>query len=118
MKKHKKPKNSGLSLSDIQVGYLYLTQSGQFRAVLAVEGDFMIYAPSSEGLSATDLQGDDMPFDNSPFKKCQIVTFAKKDYQEFSFDGTLSLYHRLTEKQMAQAIQQCNAKLAIQDLLA
>ncbi len=50
-----------------------------------------------------------MPFDNQPFKKCQIVTFAKKDYQVFNFNGT----DKLNDNQIAKAIAQCNAKSAI-----
>ena len=54
-----------------------------------------------------------MPFDNQPFKKCQIVTFAKKDYQVFSFNGTEAIKHQLNESQLAEAIAQCNAKSAM-----
>jgi hypothetical protein len=59
-----------------------------------------------------------MPFENMPFKKCQISTFAKKDYQVFNFNGTEAIKHKLNEIQLAEAITQCNAKSAIATLLA
>lgn len=99
---------------DVEVGYLYLTSANQYRAVLAIKGEFMIYAPSLEGTTPFDST---MPFDNQPFKKCQIVTFAKKDYQVFNFNGTAAIKHKLNDKQIAQAIAQCNAKSAINELL-
>jgi hypothetical protein len=54
-----------------------------------------------------------MPFDNQPFKKCQIVTFAKKDYQVFNFNGTEAIKHKLNDTQLAETIAQCNAKSAM-----
>jgi hypothetical protein len=59
-----------------------------------------------------------MPFANQPFKKCQIVTFAKKDYQVFDFNGTDAIKHKVDELQLVEAIAQCNAKSAIAALLA
>jgi hypothetical protein len=53
-----------------------------------------------------------------PFKKCQISTFAKKDYQVFNFNGTEAIKHKLNEIQLAETIVQCNAKSAIATLLA
>ena len=117
MKKNNKAKNKGLNQKDIETGYLYFTSAGQFRAVLAMKGEFMIYAPSSEGLEASDLKPSDMPFENSPFKKCQIVTFAKKDYQEFEFNGVTAIKHQLSKLQIDQAEAQCNAKTAVSELL-
>jgi hypothetical protein len=101
---------------DVEVGYLYLTTAKQYRAVLAMKGEFMIYAPSSEGAEPLNPNTDEMPFENSPFKKCQIVTFAKKDYQSFDFNGSNAIKHRLNESQISQAIAQCNAKSAIASL--
>jgi hypothetical protein len=95
---------------DVEVGYLYLTSSNQYRAVLAMKGEFMIYAPSLEG---TTPFTSTMPFDNQPFKKCQIVTFAKKDYQVFNFNGTEAIKHKLNDTQLAETIAQCNAKSAM-----
>jgi hypothetical protein len=95
---------------DVEVGYLYLTSANQYRAVLAMKGEFMIYAPSLEGTASFNLT---MPFDNQPFKKCQIVTFAKKDYQVFNFNGTQAIKHKLNEYQLVEAIAQCNAKSAM-----
>jgi hypothetical protein len=54
-----------------------------------------------------------MPFDNQPFKKCQISTFAKKDYQVFNFNGIEAMKHELNDNQIAEAIAQCNAKSAM-----
>ncbi|MFA6095067.1 MAG: hypothetical protein WC757_04250 [Candidatus Paceibacterota bacterium] len=102
----------------IEVGYLYLTTLNQYRAVLAMKGEFMIYAPSLEGATPVNLNSTKMPFDNQPFKKCQIVTFAKKDYQLFDFNGKEDIKHKLDDIQFAQAIEQCNAKSAIATLLA
>lgn len=118
MKKNKKIKNTGLKEKEIEVGYLYFTTSNQYRAVLAMKGEFLIYAPSSEGMELLSLGSTKMPFENSPFKKCQIVTFAKKDYQIFDFNGTEAIKHKLNEAQIAEAIAQCNAKPAITTLLA
>lgn len=118
MKKNKKTKPSGLNVKEIETGFLYFTSAGQFRAVLAVKADFMIYAPSSEGLDASSLNPADLPFENSPFKKCQIATFAKKDYQEFEFNGVKAIKHQLSSEQVNQAELQCNAKAAILELLA
>jgi hypothetical protein len=101
-----------LKEKDVEVGYLYLTGANQYRAVLAMKGEFMIYAPSAEGYAALNLNSA-MPFDNQPFKKCQIVTFAKKDYQVFNFNGTQAIKHKLNDTQLAEAIAQCNAKSAM-----
>lgn len=117
MKKNKKTKNTGLNQKEIEVGYLYFTTANQYRAVLAMKGDFLIYAPSSEEMAPLGPNAN-MPFENSPFKKCQIVTFAKKDYQVFDFNGTEAIKHQLNASQMAEAIAQCNAKTAIDALLA
>lgn len=116
MKKSKKSKVIGLNEQAIEVGYLYFTTANQYRAVLAMKADFLIYAPSSEGIEPSSLCTE-MPFENAPFKKCQIVTFAKKDYQEFEFCGVKAMKHKLNEMQLAQAIAQCNAKAAIAELL-
>lgn len=118
MKKNKKPKNLELPNSEIAVGYLYCTTANQYRAVLAMQGDFLIYAPSSEGMGPLSSSTPSMPFENSPFKKCQIATFAKKAYQPFEFNGTLALKHLLNTAQIAEATAQCNAQQAINALLA
>ena len=117
MKKQKKNKNLWLNEAEIDVGYLYCTTANQYRAVLAMKGDFLIYAPSSEGMEplAPDAK---MPFDNSPWKKCQIATFAQKEYQAFAWQGNQALKHKLTDAQLTEAIGQCNAKAAIDALLA
>lgn len=107
-----------LKEKEVEVGYLYSTSANQYRAVLAMRGEFMIYAPSSEGSAPLNLNSTNMPFENQPFKKCQIVTFAKKDYQTFDFNGTEAIKHKLNELQLAEVIAQCNAKSAISDLLA
>lgn len=117
MKKNNKAKTKGLNPKEIEVGYLYFTAAGQFRAVLAMNSEFMVYAPSSEGLDVSSLNSSDLPFENSPFKKCQIVTFAKKDYQEFEFNGIKAVRHLLTQAQIEQATIQCNAKAAVAELL-
>jgi hypothetical protein len=117
MKKSKKNKNLWLKETEIEVGYLYFTTANQYRAVLAMKGDFLIYAPSSEGMESL-TPNSKMPFENSPFKKCQIATFAQKEYQAFGFNGTTTIKHRLTDSQLAEAITQCNAKAAIDALLA
>jgi len=107
-----------LKEKQVEVGYLYLTTANQYRAVLAMKGEFLIYAPSSEGTEPLNQHPLELPFENQPFKKCQIVTFAKKDYQEFEFNGIKDIKHKLTELQQAEAIAQCNAKSAIAMLLA
>ena len=105
-----------IKAKEVEVGFIYLTTANQYRAVLAMKGDFMIYAPSLEGTSLVDLGSAKMPFENQPFKKCQIITFAKKDYQEFVFDGVKGLKHQLNQAQLTAIIVQCNAKAAIADL--
>ena len=107
-----------LKEKEVEVGYLYLTTVNQYRAVLAMKGEFLIYAPSLEGTASLNLDSTKMPFENMPFKKCQIVTFAKKDYQVFDFNGTEAIKHKLNEIHLAKAIAQCNAKSAIATLLA
>jgi len=107
-----------LKEKDVEVGYLYLTSAKQYRAVLAMKGEFMIYAPSLEGTALLNGNAPTMPFENQPFKKCQIVTFAKKDYQVFAFNGVEAIKHKLDESQLADVIAQCNAKSAIATLLA
>lgn len=102
-----------LKEKEVEVGYLYSTSANQYRAVLAMKGVFMIYAPSLEGTAPLTLNSTKMPFENQPFKKCQIVTFAKKDYQVFDFNGTEAIKHKLNELQLAEVIAQCNAKSAI-----
>ncbi len=118
MKKNKKNKNLWLKETEIEAGYLYFTTAKQYRAVLAMKGDFLIYAPSSEGMEDLGPDVAKMPFENSPFKKCQIATFAKKDYQAFDFNGTQAIKHKLNDFQLAEAIAQCNANSAIAELLA
>jgi hypothetical protein len=83
-----------------------------------MKGDFMIYAPSLEGTAPITVNAPIMPFENQPFKKCQIVTFAKKDYQVFAFNGAEAIKHKLDELQLADVIAQCNAKSAIATLQA
>lgn len=117
MKKQKKNKNLWLKESEIEVGNLYLTTSNQYRAVLAMKGDFLIYAPSSEGMEPLKADAK-MPFENSPWKKCQIATFAQREYQVFDFNGVEANKHSLNNTQLAEAISQCNAKVAIETLLA
>jgi hypothetical protein len=107
-----------LKENEVEVGYLYLTTANQYRAVLAIKGEFLIYAPSLEGITPLNPNSTKMPFENMPFKKCQIVTFAKKDYQVFDFNGTEAIKHQLNELQLAEIIAQCNAKSAIATLLA
>jgi hypothetical protein len=102
-----------LKEKEVEVGYLYLTSANQYRAVLAMKGEFMIYAPSLEDTAPLNLNAPNLPFENQPFKKCQIVTFAKKDYQVFDFNGTKAIKHKLDDCQLAQVIAQCNAKSAI-----
>jgi hypothetical protein len=107
-----------LKEKEVEVGHLYLTTANQYRAVLAMKGDFLIYAPSSEGAALLHPNSTKMPFENQPFKKCQIATFAKKDYHMFDFNGAEAIKHKLDELQLAEAIAQCNAKSAIATLLA
>lgn len=107
-----------LKEKDVEVGYLYLTSAKQYRAVLAMKGEFMIYAPSLEDTAPLSVDAPIMPFENQPFKKCQIVTFAKKDYQVFAFNGAEAIKHKLDESQLAEVIAQCNAKSAIAALQA
>jgi hypothetical protein len=107
-----------LKQHDVEVGYLYLTTANQYRAVLAMKGEFLLYAPSSEGTPLLDANCQALPFENMPFKKCQIMTFAKKAYQVFTFNGTEAIKHPLNPQQLAEAIAQCNAKAAIAALLA
>jgi hypothetical protein len=107
-----------LKEKEVEVGFLYLTTGNQYRAVLAVKGEFMIYAPSLEANSPVNMNSLKMSFENQPFKKCQIVTFAKKEYQVFDFDGAESIKHKLDESQLAEVMAQCNAKSAVAALLA
>ncbi|MCX7101002.1 MAG: hypothetical protein NTX38_05790 [Methylobacter sp.] len=107
-----------LKEKDVEVGYLYLTTANQYRAVLAMKGEFLIYAPSLEETAPLNLNTTSMPFENMPFKKCQIITFAKKDYQVFDFNDTGAIKHKLNEVQLAEVIAQCNAKSAMDVLLA
>ena len=106
-----------LKEKEVEVGNLYLTTANQYRAVLAMKGEFLIYAPSLEGTAPISQNPATMPFENMPFKKCQIVTFAKKDYQAFDFNGAEAIKHKLNEVQLEEAIAQCNAKSAIATLL-
>jgi hypothetical protein len=106
-----------LKENEVESGYLYLTRANQYRAVLALKGEFIIYAPSVEK-SDSLIANAKLPFENQPFKKCRIETFAKKDYQAFEFNGTEAIKHQLTDTQIAEAIAQCNAKSAIVALLA
>lgn len=107
-----------LKEKEVEVGYLYSTTVNRYRAVLAMNGEFLIYAPGSEGNAPLNPNSTKMPFENQPFKKCQIVTFAKKDYQVFDFNGTEAIKHKLNELQLTEVIAQCNAKSAIASLLA
>jgi hypothetical protein len=102
-----------LKEKDVEVGFLYLTSAKQYRAVLAMKGEFIIYAPSLEGAAPLNVNTPIMPFDNQPFKKCRIVTFAKKDYQVFDLNGSEAIKHKLAESQLAEITAQCNAKSAI-----
>ena len=117
MKKQKKNKNLWLKEAEIEVSYLYFTTANQYRAVLAMKGDFLIYAPSSEGMEPLVVDAK-MPFDNSPWKKCQIATFAQKEYKAFAWQGTQAIKHKLSDDQLAEATAQCNAKAAIDVLMA
>ena len=105
-----------LKETEVEAGYLYSTSANQYRAVLAMKEGFMIYAPSIEGSAPLKLTTTKMPFDNQPFKKCQIITFAKKDYQVFTYNGVEALKHKLNEVQINLVIAQCNAKLSIASL--
>ena len=67
-----------LKEKEVDVDYLYITSANQQCAVLAMKAEFMIYAPGLEGIALLNLNAIKMPFENQPFKKCQIVTFAKK----------------------------------------
>ena len=107
-----------LKVKEVEVGYLYLTSAKQYRAVLAMKDEFMVYAPSLEACASLTLNAPQMPFENQPFKKCQIVTFAKKDYQVFGFNGASAIKHKLNASQLTEVIAQCNAKSAIATLLA
>jgi hypothetical protein len=107
-----------LKEKEVDVGYLYMTNANQYRAVLAMKAEFMIYAPGLEGIVILNLNAIQMPFENQPFKKCQIVTFAKKSYQVFDFNGSSAIKHKLNESPLTKAIAQCNAKSAITTLLA
>lgn len=107
-----------LKEKEVEVGCLYLTSAKQYRAVLAMKGEFIIYAPSLEGIAPLNLNATKMPFENQPFKKCRTVTFAKKDYQVFDFNGSEAIKHKLAELQLVEVIAQCNAKSAIATLLA
>ena len=106
-----------LKEKEVEVGNLYLNTANQYRAVLAMKGEFMIYAPSLEGTASLSLNATQMPFENQPFKKYQIVTFAKKDYQLFDLKGSTAIKHKLNESKLTEAIAQCNAKSAIATLL-
>jgi len=107
-----------LKEKQVEVGYLYLTSANQYRAVLAMNGEFIIYALSLEGTAPLTLNTPTMPFENQPFKKCRSVIFAKKDYQVFHFNGSEAIKHKLDELQLAEVVAQCNAKSAIATLLA
>ena len=106
-----------LKEQEVEIGHLYLTSANQYRAVLAMKDGFMIYAPGLEGAAPLNLHSTKMPFENQPFKKCQTVTFAKKDYQVFDFNGAEAIKHKLNALQLTEAIAQCNAKSAIATLL-
>ena len=101
-----------LKEKEVEAGNLYLTSANQYRAVLAMKGEFVIYAPSVESISPVSIT-ERLPFENQPFKKCRIDTFAKKDYQVFNFNGVEAIKHKLSESQLADAIAQCNAKSVI-----
>lgn len=103
-----------LKETDIEVGYLYQTSSLQYRAILSMKGEFLIYAPSLEGVTSLES----MPFENQPFKKCQVITFGKKDYHDFEFNGVLAIKHKLNNMQLKEITAQCNAQAAITALMA
>ena len=50
-----------LKEKEVEVGYLYLTGANQYRAVLAMKGEFMIYAPGLEGTAPLNLTATKMP---------------------------------------------------------
>ena len=107
-----------LNKNEIEVGFLYQTSDKQYRAVLAMKSDFMIYVPSLTEKNTLNLSNkqEKMPFENQPFKKCQIDTFAKKDYQPFSVNdaqNSPAIKHLLNESQLDEIILQCNAKAAM-----
>jgi hypothetical protein len=83
-----------------------------------MKAEFMIYAPGLEETALLNLNAIQMPFENQPFKKCQIVSFAKKGCQVFDFNGSSAIKHKLNESPLTKAIAQCNAKSAIKTLLA
>ena len=107
-----------LKVTEIEVGHLYLTSANQYRAVLAIKDEFMMYAPSIENAVLLNPTSTSLPFENQPFKKCQIITFSKKAYRTFDFNDNEAIKHKLNELQLAEAIAQCNAKSAIAALLA
>lgn len=115
--KRTKNKNPWLQEAGVDVGDLYLTTANQYRAVLAMKGDFLIYAPSSEGMEYLPSDGN-ISFENSPSKKCQNATFAQKEYQTFSWRGDRAVKHKLSALQLAQAINQSNAKAQIAVFMA
>jgi hypothetical protein len=47
-----------------------------------------------------------------------MLTFAKKEYVSFTYNGATAIKHQLNAAQLAEAIAQCNAKAAIAALLA
>ncbi len=102
-----------LKITEIEVGYLYMTSANQYRAVLAMKNEFIIYAPSIENSKPLTQESSSLPFNNQPFKKCQLITFAKKDYQLFDINGIKSIKHKLNDLQIAEAIAQCNATTAL-----
>jgi hypothetical protein len=106
-----------LKEKEVEIGCLYLTGANQYRAVLAMKDEFMIYAPSLEGIPSLSPNATKLPFENQPFKKCKIVTFAKKEYQVFDFNGMAAINHKLNEAQLAEVIAQCNANSAINHLI-
>ena len=106
-----------LKEKEVDVDYLYITSANQQCAVLAMKAEFMIYAPSLEGIPSLSPNATKLPFENQPFKKCKIVTFAKKEYQVFDFNGMAAINHKLNEAQLAEVIAQCNANSAINHLI-
>ena len=54
-KKTKEFNKMRLKEKEVEVGNLYLTTANQYRAVLAMKGEFMIYAPSLEGTASLNL---------------------------------------------------------------
>ena len=53
-----------LKEKEVDVGYLYITSANQYRAVLAMKAEFMIYAPGLEGIALLKLNAIQMPFEN------------------------------------------------------